>query len=441
MRLNFHFPLRAALAASLILVLLPSAWSATKKAKPMPLDITKMVWPPPPDAPRIKFLGQYSGEIDLVGQKRLKGGMLERLAGVNILPEERPKMSKPYGVVVDSKGRVFVADWAQKVVFVFNLEGKKLDFRGDRAPANLLSPVGVAVDERDRLFVSDSRLHQITCFDTEGNVESVFGEKELNRPAGMAVDNPLHRLYVADAGGKRIAVFNLETFKLISYIGESTSKERIARLTNPNSIAIDADGLIYVTDAIAARVVSYDTDGNFVRTWGKRGDGPGMFGRPKGIAIDADGHVYVADAQQNRVQVFSPEGKPLIAFGGGGYRAGQFALMTGLAIDSQNRVIAVDQLPARIEVFRYITDAEASAAKSGVKVPELGQTAGPVAAPPVPNHAAPPATSQGPTIEELQKQLAELKAKLAEQQNKSAAPADTSEPGDTPAQDTPSSPK
>ena len=363
----------AALAASLILVLLPSAWAGKKKPAPQ-VDISTLVWPSPPDQPRIRYLAQYFGELDLLGKKQVKGGVLERIAGVNIVPEERPRLGKPYSVAVDSKGRVYVTDTAQSNVFVFDLDNKKLEFRGDKAPATILMPIGVAVDEEDRLFVSDSKLHQITCFGPKGNVEGVFGADDLQRPAGMAVDNPLRRLYVADPAAMRIAVFDLDSFKLLRYFAEIKDKDadRTGAITNPNSIAIDPDGLLYITDAVVPRVVVYDTDGNFVRVWGKRGDGPGMFARPKGIAIDADGHVYVADAVLNRLQIFSLEGKPLLSFSGTGWGPGQFMLMAGLAIDSRNRIIAVDQMPARIEVFHYITDAEAAAAKEGRKAPEMG---------------------------------------------------------------------
>ena len=54
-----------------------------------------------------------------------------------------------------------------------------------------------------------------------------------------------------------------------------------------------------------------DADGNFIRAFGKNGDGPGYFARPKGIAIDSDGHVWVADAMQDRVSRMLEE-----AFGG-----------------------------------------------------------------------------------------------------------------------------
>ena len=439
-----------ALIASLILVLVPSAW-AGKKRSALQVDTSTLVWPSPPDQPRIRYLNQYFGELDLLGKKQAKGGILERIAGVNVTPEERPRLSKPYGVAVDSKGRLYVTDTGKSLVFVFDLENKKLEFRGDKAPANILMPIGVAVDDADRLFVSDSKLHQITCFGPNGNVEGAFGANDLQRPAGMAVDNPLRRLYVADVAGKRIAVFDLDSFKLIRYFAEIKDKDadRTGALTNPNSIAIDPDGLLYITDAIVPRVIVYDTDGNFVRAWGKRGDGPGMFARPKGIAIDADGHVYVADAVLNRLQVFSPEGKPLLSFSGNGWGPGQFMLMAGLAIDSQNRIIAVDQLPPRIQVFHYITDAEAAAAKAGRKVPEVGATpaaasrptATPGKVPPEAQPAAKAAGSSGPTIEELQKELEELKAKLAAQPQQKPDAGKGTEPANQPAQEAPSPPK
>jgi DNA-binding beta-propeller fold protein YncE len=435
-----------ALIASLILGLVPSAWAGKKKTPQF--DTSTLVWPSPPDQPRIRYLNQYFGELDLLGKKQAKGGILERIAGVNITPEERPRLSKPYGVAVDSKGRVYVTDTGKSLVFVFDLENKKLEFRGDKAPANIMMPIGVAVDDADRLFVSDSKLHQITCFGPKGNVEGVFGADDLQRPAGMAVDNPLRRLYVADVAGMRIAVFDLDSFKLLRYFPDIKDKDadRTGVLTNPNSIAIDPDGLLYVTDAVVPRVVVYDTDGNFVRVWGKRGDGPGMFGRPKGIAIDADGHVYVADALVNRLQVFSLEGKPLLSFSGSGWGPGQFMLMAGLAIDNQNRIIAVDQMPARIEVFHYITDAEAAAANQGHKAPPMGSGGSKTATPDKAQHeaqpAAKPAASSGPTVEELQKELADLKAKLAAQQPQKPDDAGKggTEPANKPAQEVPSSP-
>jgi DNA-binding beta-propeller fold protein YncE len=451
---HLHLRVRAcaAVAASLVLLLSP-VWAGGKKVAPKPVDITKLVWPPPPDKPRVRYISEYYGEFDLMGKKQAKGGILERMAGVSVAPEERPRMIKPYGLAVDSKGRIYVTDTMKAVVFVFDLENKKLEFRGDNAPANLELPVGLAVDEKDRLFVSDSKTHQITCFNSDGTFESAFGAADLRRPGGMAVDDALHRLYVVDGGGKRIAIFDLDSLKLLRYIGQIKSGGDINEgMDYPNSIAIDPDGLIYVTDAVIARVVVYDTEGNFVRSWGKRGDAAGLFGRPRGIAIDADGHVYVADALLNRMQIFSPEGTPLLAVGGNGVGPGQFMLMAGVAIDRKNRIIAVDQTPARIEIFHYITDVEAASGKteediSAKPVSESAAHVKAVAPAQAPQPAPSPAASSGPTVEELQKQLEELKAKIAAQQQQKSdeqKPANAKQApdgADKPAQEVSNSPK
>jgi DNA-binding beta-propeller fold protein YncE len=356
---------RLSLAAALMLAMLGSASAGGKrKMQDAPkIDTSKLVWPPPPDQPRIRFTSQVTGELDLLGKvQNTKASMLERMAGVSIAPEERPKLKKPYGVAVDSKGRIYVADSTQNEVFVFDVENKKLEFRGNKSPANLQVPIGVAVDDRDRLFVSDSLAHQVTCFEVNGDVAGVFGAAELKRPAGLVADTDLRRLYVADSGGARIAVFDLDTFKLLRYFGDVKNDEGVKVLTSPNGVASDPDGQLYVTDAIGARITILDPDGNFVRTFGKRGDGPGMFARPKGIAFDSDGHVYVADAQLNRVQAFTPTGEPLIVWGRFGYGPGEFTSVAGLAIDKKNnRLVTVDQMPGRVQIFRYITDAETAA--------------------------------------------------------------------------------
>ena len=358
------------------IILAPAIWAsngrnvrAKRKPKPLPpVDVTKLVWPPPPEPTRIAYVTQVMGERDLLGIKLKKPGWLERAAGVTVQDEERPRLKRPYGVAVDSKGLIYVADSGLHKVFVFDLVNQKLTFRGDKPPAHLELAIGVAIDDQDRLFVSDAKAHQITCFDASGNMTAVFGADQLNRPAGMAVDNDLRRLYVADVTGARLAIFDLDTLKFTRYINSQppSKEEPHGILGTPTNVAVNPDGLVYVVDTIPNRVEVFDTDGNYVRGFGEQGNTAGKFARPKGIAIDSDGHVYVADDEFNNFQIFTPEGQILMAVGYFGPQPGQFLLLTGLAFDKQNRLVATDGGPVpRIEVFRYITDAEVQAAKDG----------------------------------------------------------------------------
>jgi DNA-binding beta-propeller fold protein YncE len=75
-------------------------------------------------------------------------------------------------------------------------------------------------------------------------------------------------------------------------------------------IAWDNAGNSYISDGyINSRIAKYDKNGNWVKSWGEPGDGPGQFNTPHSIAIDAQDHIYVADRGNRRIQVFDTDGK------------------------------------------------------------------------------------------------------------------------------------
>ena len=72
----------------------------------------------------------------------------------------------------------------------------------------------------------------------------------------------------------------------------------------------DPAGNTYISDGyINSRVAKVDKDGNWLKSWGEPGDGPGQFNTPHSIAADAQGNIYVADRGNRRIQVFDSEGK------------------------------------------------------------------------------------------------------------------------------------
>ncbi len=80
-------------------------------------------------------------------------------------------------------------------------------------------------------------------------------------------------------------------------------------------MAWDAAGNTYISDGyINSRVAKVDKDGNWLKSWGERGAGPGQFHTPHSIAVDAGGSVYVADRSNRRIQVFDGEGAFLRQF-------------------------------------------------------------------------------------------------------------------------------
>jgi DNA-binding beta-propeller fold protein YncE len=187
----------------------------------------------------------------------------------------------------------------------------------------------------------------------------------MQDPVGIAIDRENRLLYTVDAGLDQVLVYDTDSFKLLRKIGTTGRNHELTTEGNfggPFGAAVDKDGNLYVTDMLNNRVEVFDAEGNYVRTWGKTGDGVGEFGRPKGIAVDCDGHIWVVDQALDRVTIFANQGMPLLAFGTHGKVASQFKGIVGITIDKDNRVFTVEQYPTgKVQIFRYITEAQAQA--------------------------------------------------------------------------------
>ena len=87
------------------------------------------------------------------------------------------------------------------------------------------------------------------------------------------------------------------------------------RFRQVTDVAWDKAGNTFISDGyINSRVAKVDKDGNWLKSWGDRGKGPGQFNTPHSIATDVKGNVYVADRGNHRIQVFDGDGKFLRQF-------------------------------------------------------------------------------------------------------------------------------
>ncbi len=339
-------------------------------------DIAKIVWPSPPEIPRIAFQDLYTGEkIDpsLFATKKRKQTWMDRLAGTQSTDEVKIdklpfQLIRTYGVGVDSKGKIYAADQGVAAVFIFDPENKDhVELIANRKQADFGMIAGVALDDDDRLFVTDASLRRVVVFNPKHEQEAAFGAEVLVCPGGVAIDRENRFVYVADPGNDVVDVFDADHYKFLRQVGKPSKKHdqtEPGTFSLPESVAVDRDGNVYVTDTFNDRVEMFDADGKFISTFGKNGDGPADFERPKGIAVDGDGHIWVVDAAQNMVKVFNQQGRLLIYFGGQGYYPGQFMGPWGIAIGPSNQIVVSETFPGRVQVFRYITDAEAAAEKA-----------------------------------------------------------------------------
>jgi sugar lactone lactonase YvrE len=340
---------------------------ADVEAKIKAIDYSHIVWPNPPAIARIKYTNWYASDKavrNIQGNKQKKSGWMDRLAGTQSSDEvfTRPfALVQPYGITVDSKGSLYIADQKVGAIFIFNTETRDVDMIRNTVHAHFSRIIGLAMDDNDRLFVSDPGLRHVLVFNKDHKAEDVITDGMVD-PGALAIDTQNRLLYVADVELDQILVYDADTLKLLRKMGKAGHKHELTSpgdFSKPSGVAVDAEGNLYVADTWNNRVEIFDADGNFVSTFGKAGDGPGYFARPKGVAIDGDGHIWVADGMQDRVQVFNEEGQLLISFGGHGLLPGQFQGLVAIAIDKRNRVFTTEIFPGRAQQFQYVTDAQA----------------------------------------------------------------------------------
>jgi len=82
---------------------------------------------------------------------------------------------------------------------------------------------------------------------------------------------------------------------------------------NPNSLAIDADGNVYVCDGDANHIKKFNKEGKFIETIGRSGAGPGEFGMPGLIEVSKD-RLVLWESVNRRISVLNLEGKFIKGF-------------------------------------------------------------------------------------------------------------------------------
>lgn len=339
-------------AVAISLIFLAIGGCAGESPQVQQEEVGDIVWPLPPEQPRIKFIRSFKTPAD-IGATAPKSLVTALFGGEDLT---NIYMEKPYAVSADSKGRVFVGESALGKVMVFDIPNKKFDIWGRSGPGALKLPLGIAVDDKDEVYVTDAKQKRVVVFGPDGNfLRAMGGEGELVRPVGIAIDNTRDRVYVVDTGSHDIAVFD-KAGNRTATVG-SWGKE-LGHFNFPSNIALDRDGRLYVVDAMNFRIQILEPDGAPIRAFGKHSDEVGDLARPKGIGVDPDGHIYVVDAAFNNFQVFENDGTLLLFIGGNGVAPGQFYLPAGAYLAPNGRFYVADQFNRRVQIFQYLGDSE-----------------------------------------------------------------------------------
>jgi DNA-binding beta-propeller fold protein YncE len=309
-------------------------------AKPVKVEPPLLLWPLPPERPRIKFVDLIVGSLDL------KQDRPEKFKQIVFGAERETRFTKPLFVAARG-GVMFVSDIGMVHIYDF----ANSDF-GIMGLGGLVTPTGLAVDSKGTVYVADSSKGAVFVYRKGAKGVTRLGEPgDLVSPGGIALDEEAGRVIVADAKQHALVVFSTDGAKL-SVIGKRGADP--GEFNFPYDVAVGPEGKLYVVDGGNFRIQVLDRNGVPLNVFGQAGAEAGMFARPKGIAVDSDGHLYVVDSAFGGFQIFDEFGRGYLVVGTGGQGPGQFSLPAGIAIDENDRVYVVDQMNHRVQIFQYL---------------------------------------------------------------------------------------
>lgn len=167
---------------------------------------------------------------------------------------------------------------------------------------------GVCVDQHDQVWTFNRGETPVQVYGPDGQFVRAWGRGQVGKAHHVRVDRE-GNVWLSDIGFHVIRKFTPEGGLLLTLGTPGEAGADSTHLNMPTDVAVTADGQAFVADGYGNnRIVHYDANGRFVKTWGKLGSGAGEFSLPHSIALDSRGRLYVADRNNVRVQVFDQGG-------------------------------------------------------------------------------------------------------------------------------------
>jgi hypothetical protein len=247
----------------------------------------------------------------------------------NTLPNPNPTMLKGWGALRDGRvwgntagvavgpdGNVWAYDRCGSNACVGSTAAPILKF--DRSSGKLLKSFGAG------MFIFPHGLY----VDRDGNVWITDGR--------TATAEELAKFPDAKGKGHTVTKFSPDGKVLLTLGTPGVAGDPPNALNQPNAVITASNGDIFVGDGhtgqqpdappgTVARIVKFDRNGKFIKTWGKLGSAPGEFRTPHALAFDSRGRLFVADRGNHRIQIFDQDGKYLDSFK-------QFSRVSGISI-------------------------------------------------------------------------------------------------------------
>jgi len=254
------------------------------------------------------------------------------------------QLNQPSGLAIDSSGNLYIADSNNAVVRMVNTQGVISTvagtggvggYSGDggaATKATLLAPIGVAVDSSSNIYIADyyGWIREVNA--STGVISTIAGNgtngytgdggsatsAQFYNPIGVAVDSS-GNVYVADSGNGAVRMISNGTIStiggtgILSYTGDG-GPAALAQFSAISSIAVDAQGNIYVADTNNNAIRLFPLGGTVSTVAGNgmqgyTGDGGAAtvaeLNNPRGVAVTSSGNVYFTDTGNNSVRLLT----------------------------------------------------------------------------------------------------------------------------------------
>jgi len=326
-------------------------------AAPAPETAKRYVWPIGADEPKIEYIHYYVSRQDVEGEAV---GPLEDAIFGHEAPE--PLFQQPQAIAARG-GRVLVSDIIDQRVAVFDLRSRRVAYLRDAKGDDRLfkRAMGIAIGPEGQVFVTDATDREVVSFDAAGREQGTFGQGHLERPTGIGVSPDGRHVWVVDTGAHRLVHFDGEG-RFLGDFGQRGIEP--GQFNFPLDADFDAEGNLYVLDAMNARVQVFAPDGHFLRAFGQRGTQLGGFQIPKSLAVSrTSGLVYVTDSMGNNFLIFDLQGRYLLSVGGHyvsdltRITPGGMNMPKAVAADEADGIWIVDGLNRMVHRFQYLSPA------------------------------------------------------------------------------------
>ena len=242
----------------------------------------------------------------------------------------------------------------------------------------LMSPWGICAFS-DGIIVSDRNSNSLLFFDNEGNLTASSAKNNEDKKAHL--EDPVgitlwkEKVYVADSGNDRIAVFNLQGEYLFDFGKEGRGD---GEFTRPVGICSDGKGSIIVVQVENSSVQIFDEKGRFTKRYDLQHTKMDMLWD---VALTKSGN-FVMTSALGGLTVYSHDFTPLYSLAERGSGPGSYLFTTGVTTDKDDRVIVCAKTQGKIMIIQGPSSGHKRGQTEG-EIYSIGKTSSLPLAPPV----------------------------------------------------------